>query len=258
MAYFTTLMNTFGGRWFDKKWKPQLDTKPWQDAAKWDRFVTGRPAWERDGAQFVPDVAPYEMMKLRLLNASHLAIAGLGRLAGLTHIHETMQDPLLRRFMAALMDRETGPTLPPVPGIDLDAYKRRLIERFGNPAIRDTVERVNTDAAVSILVVPTAARLAMGGSVDLLALALAAWMRRVRGVDESGHPIEVRHPMAALLRAKAEEGGPDPAPLLSLKTLFGELGADPRLLAALRFWLGSLYEIGARQTLERAARDLGF
>jgi mannitol 2-dehydrogenase len=232
-----------------------------EDFTQWvieDRFVVGRPAWEKVGAQFVPDVTPYEMMKLRLLNGSHLAIAALGRLAGYTYIHETMVDELLRRYMAALMDRESGPTLPPVPGIDLVEYKVTLISRFANPAIRDTVERVNTDAPLNILTVPIVARLEMGGSVDLLALALAGWMRRVRGVDEQGQSIDVRHPLATLLREKAEEGGPDPMPLLSIGQLFGALGGEPRLLAPLRRWLGALYEHGARRTLALAAGELGF
>jgi mannitol 2-dehydrogenase len=94
-----------------------------------DRFPLGRPAWERVGAQFVDDVAPYEFMKLRLLNASHLAVSGLGRLAGYVTIDGSMADPRIAGIMAALMDRETGPTLPPVPGIDIPAYKRTLIER---------------------------------------------------------------------------------------------------------------------------------
>ena len=113
-----------------------------EDFTQWvieDRFVAGRPTWEHVGAQFVPDVAPYEMMKLRLLNGSHLAVAALGRLMGYAYIHETMADPKLRAFMAALMDRETGPTLPLVPGIDLADYKATLIARFANTAIRDTV-----------------------------------------------------------------------------------------------------------------------
>ena len=110
------------------------------------------------------------------------------------------------------MDRETGPTLPDVPGIDLPRYKATLIERFANPAIKDTVERVNTDAPLNILVDPIRDRLRAGESVDLLALALAAWLRRVRGEDEQGQPIDVRHPLADELRAKAIEGGPDPAP----------------------------------------------
>src|ERR1700684_251256 len=154
-----------------------------------DRFTAGRPAWEDVGAQFVTDVAPYEFMKLRLLNASHLAVSGMGRLAGYGTIDEAIADPLIKRFMAALMDRETGPTLPDVPGIDLAGYKATLIERFSNPAIKDTVERVNTDAQLTIWVDPIRDRLREGKSVDLLALALAAWLRQVRGEDEQGQPI---------------------------------------------------------------------
>ncbi|MDQ2805081.1 MAG: mannitol dehydrogenase family protein [Pseudomonadota bacterium] len=223
-----------------------------------DAFVQGRPAWELVGAQFVPDVAPYEFMKLRLLNASHLAVSGLGRLAGYRTIDETMRDPLIPRYMTALMDRETGPTLPPVPGIDLATYKRTLVERFANPKIKDTVERVNTDAPLNVLVDPIRDRLASDGSVDLLALALAAWLRRVRGEDEQGQPIDIRHPLAALLREKAVEGGPDPAPLLGIGQLFGEVGTDEKLIRPVRRWLGALYEVGSRRTLEQAQQSLGF
>jgi mannitol 2-dehydrogenase len=230
-----------------------------EDFTQWvieDRFVAGRPVWEKVGAQFVPDVTPYEMMKLRLLNGSHLAVAALGRLVGYTYIHETMADDLLRRLMAGLMDRETGQTLLPVPGIDLAQYKRTLIARFANPAIRDTVERVNTDAPLNVLTVPIQARLDKNGSVDLLALSLAGWIRRVRGIDEKGQPIDVRHPLAALLRQKAEEGGPDPAPVLSIRQLFGNLGDDARLMAPLRHWLAALYQHGAHKTLQLAAQEL--
>jgi mannitol 2-dehydrogenase len=220
-----------------------------------DRFIRGRPAWEQVGAQFVEDVTPYEFMKLRLLNGSHLAVAGLGRLLGYTYIDQTMGDPMLRDYMAALMDRETGPTLAPVPGIDLAEYKRTLIARFANAAIKDTVERVNTDAPINVLVDPIRDRLKAGASVDLLALALAAWFRRIRGDDEQGQPIEIRHPMAALLREKAVEGGGNPAPLLSLRQLFGELGDNPALVRPLGGWLASLYDNGARATLEQARRQ---
>ncbi|MET7242054.1 mannitol dehydrogenase family protein [Methylobacterium sp. EM32] len=219
-----------------------------------DRFPAGRPAWEKVGAQFVEDVAPYEFMKLRLLNGSHLAVSGLGRLAGYVTIDESMADPRIAAVMTALMDRETGPTVPPVPGIDLAAYKRTLVARFANPAIRDTVERVNTDAPLNVLVDPIRSRLAQGGSVAFLALALAAWLRRVRGVDERGGAIEVRHPMAALLREKAIEGGADPRPLLGIRPLFGELGDDPRLVEPVAEWLGMLDGKGIQATLDEAAR----
>lgn len=223
-----------------------------------DDFPAGRPAWDEVGAQFVTDVAPYEFMKLRLLNASHLAVSGMGRLSGYVTIAESMADPLITRFMAALMDRETGPTLPPVPGIDLTSYKATLIERFANPAIKDTVERVNTDAPLNILVDPIRDRLRTGEPVELLSLALAAWLRRVRGEDEQGQPIDIRHPLADELRAKAIEGGPDPRPLLGISQLFGSMGTDERLQKAVGRWLASLYSKGARQTLTEASNILRF
>ena len=223
-----------------------------------DRFPTGRPAWEQVGAQFVPDVAPYEFMKLRLLNGSHLAVSGMGRLMDYETIDQSMADPLITRYMAALMDREIGPTVPPVPGIDLAAYKAKLIERFANPAIKDTVERVNTDAPLNVLLDPIRARLAEGAPLDLLALALAAWLRRVRGEDEQGRPILIKHPMADLLRDRAVAGGPDPAALLGITALFGPAGHDPALIDPVRHWLTALYQTGARATLHDAAVRLSF
>ncbi len=223
-----------------------------------DNFAAGRPAWEEVGAQFVADVAPYEFMKLRLLNASHLAIAGLGRLMGYVYIDETIGDPLLRSYMRALMDRETGPTLPAVPGVDLEGYKTQLVERFGNVAIKDTVDRVNADAPINLLLEPIRDRLAAGANIDLLALALAAWMRRATGVDETGNPISVVHPLADLLRERANAGGPDPLPLLDLRKVFGDLIEHGALVATLGAWLTSLYAEGAAATLASARRRLMF
>ena len=124
--------------------------------------------------------------------------------------------------------------------------------------MKDTVERVNTDAPLNVLVDPIRDRLAQNGSIDLLALALAAWMRRIRGEDEGGNPIEIRHPLAATLREKAIEGGPDPRPLLGITALFGELGENEILVRTVGHWLAGLYEAGAAKTLAQAAETLGF
>ena len=218
-----------------------------------DDFVNGRPAWEKVGAQFVKDVTPYEFMKLRLLNASHLAIAAPGQLGGYALISETIEDPLMRRYMAALMDRETGPTLMPVPGIDLPRYKQQLIDRFANRAIRDTAQRVNTDAPVNYLLEPIRDRLASDQPIDLLALGLAAWCRRLTGRGEQGEPIAVIHPMADLLASKAREGGKDPSPLLSITELFGPVGRDPRLVSAVGGWLAAIYDNGMMATMATGA-----
>ena len=216
-----------------------------------DRFANGRPAWDRVGAQFVDDVAPYEAMKLRLLNASHLATAGLGALCGYETVGQTIADPLIRRYMERLMDTETGPTLPPVHGIDLSAYKRTLVDRFANPAIRDTVQRVNADAPVSLLLDPLRDRLSADASIDLLALGLAAWCHRVQ--LQAKLPLEGR-PMgkAELLLQQRARSLDDPIAFLSVEEIFGHVGRDPRLLASVSAWLQSFEEIGAPETLKRA------
>ncbi|RJT69867.1 mannitol dehydrogenase family protein, partial [Escherichia coli] len=68
------------------------------------------------------DVTPYEEMKIGLLNGSHLALTYLGFLRGYRFVHETLGDPLLRRYVRAFMDRDVAPLLAPVPGIDLERY----------------------------------------------------------------------------------------------------------------------------------------
>ncbi len=223
-----------------------------------DDFADGRPAWEMGGAQFVADVTPYEQMKLRLLNASHLAISGPARLIGYATIDEGMRDDRLCRYMRALMDRETEPTLAPVPGVDLPAYKAELIERFANPTIRDSVERVNNDAPLNYLLDPIRDRLACGQSVDFLAFAVAAWLRRMRGEDERGAVIDVRHPLAAVLREAAIAGEGDPMPMLRIASLFGELSGKVAFSEVVGRWLASLYAVGAQATLDVAAHELDF
>lgn len=230
-----------------------LMAEPFRQWVIEDAFPAGRPAWETVGVQVVPDVAPYERMKLRLLNTSHLVIAGMGFLAGHGRIDETMRDPLIRRTMAALMDRETGPTLAPVPGIDLKAYKHSLLARFANPAIGDTVARVNADAPLNYLLDPIRDRLAAGAPIDLLALGLAAWLRRVRGEDEAGRRVTVVHPLADALREAALAGGADPVPLLSIRPLFGDLVDRADLVAVVGDWLGQLHAEGVAATLQQAA-----
>ena len=98
-----------------------------------DSFPDGRPPYEDAGVQLVSDVEPYELMKLRLLNASHQALGYFGYLAGYRLVHEAAQDPLFQDFLLGYMDDEATPTLQPVPGVDLTEYKRTLIERFSNP-----------------------------------------------------------------------------------------------------------------------------
>ena len=112
-----------------------------------DDFTVGRPPLETVGVQIVPDVEPYELMKLRLLNASHQALCHPGRLVGYRFVHEVTTDPLFARFLLDYMTTEAIPTLRPVPGVDLLGYANQLIERFSNPEVRDTVARLCANAS---------------------------------------------------------------------------------------------------------------
>ena len=118
--------------------------------AQWvleDRFVSGRPPLEDAGVQFVDDVEPYELMKLRLLNASHQVLSYLGYLVGYRFVHEVCADPAFRELLMRYMVREATPTLPPVPGIDLDDYRRTLLDRFANPHVGDSLARNCADGS---------------------------------------------------------------------------------------------------------------
>ncbi len=222
-----------------------------------DDFCNGRPALEAVGAQFTQDVHPYELMKIRLLNASHSAMGYLGYLAGYRLIPEVITDPLFHAFIAALMDDEVTPLLAPVPGVNLIEYKQTLLTRFANPAIADQVQRICLDGSAKMpkFVLPSVRdALAQGRPLSRLVLAVAGWFRYLRGTDEQGRPIEIQDPLASELGALARQGGPDPRPLLSLRRVFGDLGDDSRFVGLLTDALASLDTIGARETVRRTGR----
>jgi mannitol 2-dehydrogenase len=218
-----------------------------------DRFGLGRPPLEEVGVQLVEDVEPYELMKLRLLNAGHQALAYLGRLAGYELVHDAAQDPLFRRFLLGYMEQEATPTLRPVPGIDLDDYRRNLIERFSNPAIRDTLARLAFDGSERLpkwLLPVVRENLSTGGEIRRSAAVVAGWARYCEGVDEKGQPIEVVDRRRDSLMARARRQREDPLAFIADRELFGDLVDDERFTSVYLATLASLHERGARATLE--------
>lgn len=218
-----------------------------------DHFCAGRPELETVGVQFTDDVHPYEMMKIRLLNASHLLIGYLGTLMGYTFVHETMNDALIRQAVERLMD-EVTPTLQPVPGIDVEQYKRTLVERFANPKIKDQLPRVSLNGSAKLpkwVLSSLRDKLEQKGAIDYISLTIAAWFRYLNGQDDQGNPITIDDPMADLLSERARSGGADPTSLLSLSELFGDLPQSSRFVDALTNHLHNLYELGAKETLTR-------
>src|SRR5918997_2814627 len=178
-----------------------------------DEFGGGRPPLEDVGVQVVADVEPYELMKLRLLNASHQALCYFGYLAGYRLVHEVAQDPLFARFLLAYMDDEATPTLEPVPGIDLDEYKHQLIDRFSNAQVRDTVARLCAESSDRIpkwLLPVIRHNLAHGGEILRSTAVVASWARYAEGVDEQGRPIEVVDSLKDVLMPAARRQREEP------------------------------------------------
>jgi mannitol 2-dehydrogenase len=219
-----------------------------------DDFACGRPPYEDAGVQVVEDVRPYELMKLRLLNAGHQVLCYFAYLAGYRLVHEAAQDPVLRRFVRAYLDEEGAPAVPPVPGIDLFGYRDSLIERFSSPEVRDTIARLcaeSSDRIPKFLLPVIRERLAAGGEIKRAAAVVAAWARYAEGVDEQGEPIEIVDRLEDRLTAAARRQREDPDAFIADRELFGDLIDDARFVEAYRWALRSLHECGARTTLER-------
>jgi mannitol 2-dehydrogenase len=218
-----------------------------------ERFGTGRPPLEDVGVQMVEDVEPYELMKLRLLNASHQGLCYFGHLCGYRLVSDVCQDPLFQQFLLGYMREEGAPTLPPVPGIDLAAYEEELISRFSNPHVRDTVARLCAESSDRIpkwLLPVVRDNLAAGGEIRRSAAVVASWARYAEGVDEQGQPIEVVDQRKEALMSAARRQREDPLAFLADRDLFGDLADDERFTSHYLAALRSLHMHGARATLE--------
>jgi fructuronate reductase/mannitol 2-dehydrogenase len=227
-------------------------TEPFSQWILEDDFCGPRPPLEEVGVQLVSDVRPYSLMKTRLLNAGHCALGYLGSLAGLKRTDEAVGDPLLRAYLQTMLADEVVPLLPAVPGTSLDAYCDVLLGRLANPHLADTLERLCRAGSSKIPahVLPSIVQArAAGRDHSMLTLAVAAWFRHLRGVDERGRRVPLDDPLGARLRSLALAGGSDPRPLLAERGLFGDLREDPGFVRALREALLDLEQLGVRRAV---------
>jgi D-arabinitol 4-dehydrogenase len=224
----------------------------WDDAApvtgesfiQWvieDRFIHGRPAWEKVGVQLVDSVSPYEEAKIRILNASHSCIAWAGTLAGLQYIHEGTQDAAIRRMAFDYVTDDVIPCLdrPGQPSpVDLPAYRDVVLERFGNPAIRDTNQRVAMDGFSKIpgFIAPTVReRLSRGEGIASVALLPALFLAFLQRWHQGTLPYAYQDQGMDEALAHAICAAADPVAALGAdRGLWGDAAGDARLVDALR------------------------
>ena len=223
----------------------------WDDAApvmgerfiQWvieDDFCNGRPAWETVGVQMVPSVAPYEEAKIRILNASHSAIAWAGTLSGLTYIHEGTRTPVIRRITADYVTEDVIPCLarPGEPSpVDLAAYRDIVLDRFSNDAIADTNQRVAADGFAKIpgFILPTIReRLGRGESIAAVARLPALFLTFLQRWHQGRLPFAYQDQAMVPGRAHAICDAVDPlAEFVAEAALWNELAGSPALKDAI-------------------------
>lgn len=228
-----------------------------EDFTAWvleDHFTLGRPPYEQAGVALVPDVAPYELMKLRLLNAGHQAIAYFGYLLGYRFAHEAITDPAIARLVRHYMQGEAEPTLAPVPGIDLADYQRSLLARFSNPYVPDTVLRLGTDGAdrIAQFLLPVVRdRQDRGLTSPWSAAIVASWAAFARGLDAGGAPIDFTERQRDLVDEAVRRQRADPAGFLTVTKIFGDLGEDAEFARQFAAVYRDITEHGAAYALNQ-------
>lgn len=218
-----------------------------------DKFPLGRPALEDVGVTFVSDVAPYELMKLRILNGGHAAIAYPAALMDIHFVHEAMENPLIRAFLAKLEIEEIIPVVPPVQNSNLQDYFTLVEKRFSNPKICDTIPRLAQDGSnrqPKFILPSTADRLAKGLDVQGLALVSACWCQYLRGVTARGNVIEISDPNSERLREAAHAAQTDALTFLNLQDVFGRLPESDLFRRRFAEGLASLQQNGVEETLK--------
>ncbi|MGI8868613.1 MAG: mannitol dehydrogenase family protein [Mycobacteriales bacterium] len=220
-----------------------------------DTFPLGRPAYDEVGVQLTDDVEPYELMKLRLLNASHQLLGHLGYLDGYRLVHEVAQDQQYRDFMLAYIRTEAAPSLTPAPGLGVEDYAAEMVRRFSNEYVRDTLLRLNTGASDRIpkFLLPVVRYQLAGGAdrghINHAAVVCAAWARTAGGPDRLGQPLEIVDNMRARILELGAAARNNPQTFLRNPVVFGELGDDPRFIAAFSAAYRKLETEGVRATM---------
>ena len=220
-----------------------------------DRFGGPLPAWDRAGAMFVRDVAPYEILKMRVVNGIQSNLCQLGVLSGIDFMADVMAEDVFSEFALLTISREVVPHLPAVPSIDISTYVAETISRLKNPALKHRTLQISTDGSQKIrqrLLEPLRAALKAGTPCDGLLIGIAGWMKYASGVDFAGRALEVSDPFAERTKAIAAASGGDAARLvqgmLSVEAIFGtDLAQNDFMTARLA---GLVADLGTRPSRE--------
>lgn len=218
-----------------------------------DHFPTGRPALERVGVEFVADVKPYELMKLRILNGGHAAIAYVGALLGHAYVAQAMVDPDIREWYLTLARSEIIPTLAPIPGVSYDAYLMSCVDRFSNAAVKDTIPRLCLDGSnrQPKFILPTIQdAISKGCAIDGLALEVALWCRYCAASAAPDAPFKLEDERHETLIAASVQTATNPMAFLGIDEVFGPLAGNAAFADAFSAQITALWQADLRAVLK--------
>lgn len=232
--------------------------------AQWvveDRFPLGRPDWAAEGVEMVADVAPYETMKLRMLNGSHSLLAYLGAPEGVETVYEAVSRDDLRALLHRYMREEAAPTLAMPEGTDLEAYADSLLARFANDSLRHRLHQIAMDGSQKLpqrWLQGTQARRESGLATPCTALGMAAWIRYTAGRDRQGQSYTVDDPLAPRFAELHARHGQAPGALVTAFLAMDDV-VPPALAADASFAdeVLTAYRSLTEQGLEGALATLG-
>ncbi|WP_111642769.1 mannitol dehydrogenase family protein [Marinimicrobium alkaliphilum] len=233
-------------------------TEPFSQWVIEDDFVDGRPAWENAGAQLVESAEAFEKIKLRLLNGAHSLMAYSGYLAGYEFVHDVMADPAFETMVTQFHAKDAGETVNAPGDFDIEAYKAQLRARFHNTALRHRTFQIASDGSLKLpqrLLYPLREQLERGGAIDIICLAVAAWIRFATGEDEAGQVIDINDPLADTLKTTLAPHKGDPAAMvkaaLALDAVFDtDLQHQPPFVDGVTRWLTAFDKDGVRTTVQ--------
>lgn len=226
-----------------------------EDFFQWvveDNFVAGRPPFEKAGVQIVKDVEPYEFMKLRLINAGHQLIAYFGLLIDYIFVHDVMNFELIANYLRNYLEKEATSTLQAVDGINVAEYKAKIIQRFQNPHVKDTLARLAVDGSDRVFkfVIPVIVdRLAKNESIYLSTAIVASFAYYINGLTEKGYEIEIVDAALAKLEVLSKKLQKDPTAIKDEHEMFGDVVRDERFVKVFKEIYEKIKKDGSENTL---------
>ncbi len=223
-----------------------------------DDFCAGRPEWQNVGVTFTDHVHAYETMKLRILNAGHSVIAEAGQILGVSTIAECMAHSKISAFFEKLEREEIAPTVAAVPGMTSLEYVDLIRDRFSNPRIIDTTQRVASDSSSKhpgFIHHIIRDQVTAGRSIQGLALVEAIWARMCEGTREDASNIKPNDPLWDDLTARAAMAKENPAVWTANDRLYGEISDNSEFQEAFAYWLRTIWKDGLEAALSKYLVD---